>query len=193
MGRAKNTIKQSDISSTPIKVYYSASYASQSLQAYGITTNRGTNYSNYLSLTSTQKTRTTKYRVVKQLYYENYLTGSLIGSASYWNPSAQSTAGTGSFDSDNRTFPSTVSSNVSYFAIPSRTYGEQIKRGSFEINSTTNSYKLIDDGNGNLVDAINGSLHVGNILYAQGMVVITNNEYVGIGMNNSFSISLTVL
>jgi hypothetical protein len=37
---------------------------------------------------------------------------------------------------------------------------------------------LIDDGNGNIIDLDNSNEHVGNILYAQGMVVITNATYV---------------
>ena len=193
MSRAKNTIKLSDISSTPIKVFFSASYVSQSLQDSGITTNRGTNITSYIGSSLTSKKRLTNYRLVRQLYYQNYLTGSVIGSASYWDPSLQSTAASGSLDDDFRYFPNAVSSQVSFLAIPTIQFGEQIKRKSVVINSTQNLYKLIDDGNGNLVDALANDLHVGNVLYAQGIITITNSDYVLILANNTFSFVITPL
>lgn len=105
MSRAKNTIKQSDISSTPIKVKYSATYTSQSLLSYGITTNRGQNITPSASMFSTYKTRMVNYRTIRQLYYENYITGSELNSASYWDPMWQSSASSGSFDDEYRYFP----------------------------------------------------------------------------------------
>ncbi len=191
MSRAKNTIKLSDVSSTPIKVFYSASYTSQSLSANGITTNRGTNLSTYIGTSLTTKLRIRNYRLVRQLYYQNYLTGSVIGSASYWDPSIQSTAASGSFDDDIRYFPSASGSQASFIAIPTLQFGEQISRKTLMINSTQNLYKLVDDGNGNLVDTFSGSLHVGNVLYAQGIATITNSDYIKILFNNSFSFTIS--
>jgi hypothetical protein len=190
MSRAKNTIKQSEVSSTPIKVKYSATYNSQSLQSYGITTNRGQNIPVLASMFSTNQERMVNYRTIRQLYYQNYLTGSVIGSASYWDPMWQSTAASGSFDDEYRYFPSASDSNISFLAIPTTQFGEQISRNSFSIASTdTVSYNIIDDGNGNLVDTLNGSVHVGNIFYAQGIITFTNNDYVGIILNCDFTIS----
>lgn len=197
MSRAKNTIKQSDISSTPIKVKYSATYASQSLLSYGITTNRGQNIPPSASMFSTNKTRMLNYRVMRQLYYENYLTGSLLNSASFWDPMWQSTAASGSFDDDDRPFPNTTlfgSSSISFMAIPSIEFGEQISRKSFALKSTdSSSFYLIDDGNGNIVDAFNGYVHVGNIFYSQGIATFTNNNYVGITLNNQFTVSGSII
>ena len=78
-------------------------------------------------------------------------------------------------------------------AIPTIQFGEQIKRKSVVINSTQNLYKLVDDGNGNLVDALANNLHVGNVLYAQGIITITNSDYVLILANNTFSFVITPL
>lgn len=192
MSRAKNTIKQSDISSTPIKVKYSATYVSQSLLSYGITTNRGQNIAPSASMFSVNKTRMVNYRVMRQLYYQNYLTGSVLDSASFWDPLWQSTASSGSLDNDSRyiqTGSGLVSSSISFIAIPTIRFGEQISRNSFAIKSTDNTtYRIVDDGNGNLLDELNSSVKVGNIFYAQGIATFTNNDYVGIIGNNNFTI-----
>jgi hypothetical protein len=131
---------------------------------------------------------------MKQLYYQTYLTGSLLNSASYWAESWQSTAASGTFDDTNLTFPSTYGKNISFLAIPPITFGEQVSRNTFNLSSTDNvSYRLIDDGNGNVIDTFSGSRHVGNIFYAQGIVTLTDNDYVGILLNNNFTISSSVI
>ena len=193
MSRSKNTIKKSDASSTPIKVKYSATYASQSLIDYGITTNRGIYYSTAVAGTS-NFTRRNNYSVIRQLYYQNYLTGSVIGSASYWDSSLQSTAASGTFDDDNRYFPSATGSNISFFSIPRMQFGEQIGRKSLRLSSTDNvTYNIIDDGNGNIIDTFHNNVHVGNILYAQGIITITNSDYIGIALvNQSIITSISI-
>lgn len=197
MSRAKNTIKQSDISSTPIKVKYSATYVSQSLLSYGITTNRGQNIAPSASMFSVNKTRMVNYRVMRQLYYQNYLTGSVLDSASFWDPLWQSTASSGSLDNDSRyiqTGSGLVSSSISFIAIPTIRFGEQISRNSFAIKSTDNTtYRIVDDGNGNLLDELNSSVKVGNIFYAQGIATFTNNDYIGIIGNNNFTVSTSII
>ena len=54
-------------------------------------------------------------------------------------------------------------------------FGENISRKSLRISGT--SYNLIDDGNGNIIDINNNNTHVGNVLYSQGIVIITNLDY----------------
>jgi hypothetical protein len=181
MGRAKNTIKQSDVSSTPIKVKYSVTYASQSLENYGITTNVGVNYPYTVKMSSANLQSMTKYRLVKQLYYQQAISGS-IGSASFFEPSWQSTAASGTFDDTSLIFPTGSGDSIAVVAIPSIQFGEQVSRKSFAITSTGagTPFNLIDDGNGNLVDSANGSIHVGNLFYAQGIAVITNSDYIQI-------------
>lgn len=194
MSRAKNTIKQSDISSTPIKVKYSATYASQSLLSYGITTNRGQNITPSASMFSAYQTRMVNYRTIRQLYYQSYITGSSLNSASFWDPMWQSSAASGSFDDDILFYPTasglfTDSSSISFVAIPTIQFGEQISRNSFRLRATnSSSFDIIDDGNGNLIDSVNSSAHVGNLFYAQGVAVITNNDYIGTIGNNQFTI-----
>lgn len=170
MSRGQNTIKRSEISTTPALLKYFASYNSSSFNAKGITVNRGVNASYEVS-----GSKFLNYALAKQLYYQEYLTGSLLLSASFWNPSIQSTAASGTFDDDNRYFPTESNSEITLIAIPRNTFGEQIARQSLVITGST--YRLIDDGNGNIVDLQNSGTHVGNILYSQGIIVLTNQDY----------------
>jgi hypothetical protein len=170
MSRGQNTIKRSEVSTTPILLKYSASYDSSSFTANGITVSRGINTS-----FNTDGVKYLNYALVKQLYYQEYLTGSLLGSSSFWDPSIQSTAALGTFDNDYRYFPTSSSAEVTVIGIPRTAFGEQIARKSLLITGST--YRLIDDGNGNVIDSKNSYSHVGNVLYSQGVIVITNLDY----------------
>ena len=182
MGRAKNTIKQSEVSSTPIKVKYSVTYTSQSLENYGITTDVAVNYAYTASMPSANLQSMAKYKTIKQLYYQEYITGSLVGSASFFLPAWQSTAASGTFDDTLLTFPTGSGDSIAVVAIPSIQFGEQVSRKTFAIKSAGagTPFNLIDDGNGNLIDAANSYTHVGNLFYAQGVAVITNSDYIQI-------------
>jgi hypothetical protein len=190
MSIAKNTIRFSDITTTPIKLKYSASFASSSLASNGITTNRGTN--TYVSTSGSYTPTVLNYNSIRQLYYQNYLTGSVERSASFWDPQWQSTAASGSEDFQNSYFPNTQNSNISFMAIPTNIFGENIGRNSFVLESLNRtSYKIVDDGNGNLIDLLSGSLEMGNIFYSQGIATITHPDYVGILLDNSFTFTIT--
>jgi len=177
MGRAKNTLKDSEVSSTPIKLRYSATYVSNSLEDYGITVNTGVNVPYEVSMSPQQMEGMNNYRTVRQLYYQQAISSS-IGSASFWDPMWQSTAASGTNDATYYNFPTQYSGSVLIFAIPSSQFGEQISRNSFILSASDSSYYITDDGNGNLVDRINGSTRVGNLFYAQGIAVITNQDYI---------------
>jgi hypothetical protein len=171
MSRGQNTIKRSEISTTPILLKYSTSYPSASFTSKGITVNRGVN-STYASSGVTSL----NYVLVKQLYYQEYITGSVLFSSSFWNSSPQSTAASGTLDLDYRYFPTESNAQITVVAIPRTVFGEQISRTSFLI--TGSGYRLIDDGNGNVIDSKNSNTHVGNILYSQGVIVITDQNYI---------------
>jgi len=196
MSIAKNTIRFSDITTTPIKLKYSSSFASSSLASYGITQNKGVNVPAILSgsMLSPNIQNALKYKTIQQLYYKEYISSSLLGTGSAYDPSLQSTAASGSYDNDIRYFPTASGDQIRFFAIPTETFGEQIARKSFAWQSTNNStYKIIDDGNGNIVDAFNGYEHVGNILYAQGIVTVVNSNYLSALSDNSFTFSILIL
>jgi len=177
MGRAKNTLNAADVSSTPIKVKYAASYPSSSIADYGITVRSGSNIPYSANMSASQIDTMNNYRVVKQLYYQTYLTGSVINSASFFDPMWQSTAASGSGDGMVYFFPTGSDQSIVIFTIPSSQFGEQISRNSFIISASDSSYYIKDDGNGNLIDTIASNVNVGNIFYAQGIIVITNQDY----------------
>jgi hypothetical protein len=170
MSRGQNTIKRSEVSTTPILLKYSASYDSASFTENGITVNRGVNTS-----FNTDGVQFLNYALVKQLYYQEYITGSALFSSSFWNPSIQSTAASGTFDNDYRYFPTGSNAKVIVIGIPRTAFGEQLARKSLLITGST--YRLIDDGNGNVIDSNSSYVHVGNVLYSQGVIIITDEEY----------------
>lgn len=171
MSRGQNTIKRSEVSTTPILLKYPTSIPSASFSTKGITVNRGIN-SSY----SSGGVQFLNYASVKQLYYQEYLTGSLLFSSSYWNDSLQSTAAKGTFDDDYRYFPTSSSAQVSIIEIPRTVFGEQIARQTLVITGST--YRLIDDGNGNVLDThTTGSQSSSNSAYASSGVRLYSTGY----------------
>jgi hypothetical protein len=169
MSICKNSIFTSDVSTVPIKVKYS-----QSLFAFDPTYNAhvlsGSNGSvtNSGSLTYS----TLLYRMIRQMYYMNYLSGSLLGSGSGWDSSLQSTAASGTLDDDYRYFPTESNANIQVLYMPRDLVGEQISPSSLRISHSYSNLHVIDDGNGNLVK-VSGSERVGNVIYSQGVVIFT--------------------
>lgn len=180
MGRAKNTLNAADVSSTPIKVKYAVSYPSSSLSDYGIVIRSGSNIPYNVTMSLAQQGLMNNYRVIRQLYYQNYLTGSVIGSASAWDPWWQSTAAVGTNDQTVYQFPTGSDETIIIYVIPPNQFGEQVSKMSFALSASDSAYSIIDDGNGNLIDIISGNEHVGNIFYAQGLAVVTNQNYVSL-------------
>lgn len=176
MGRASNTLKGSDVTTTPIRLKYSQSYSSNTMDDYGISVYNGINTPVDADGNFTQEFL--NYASARQLYYKSYISGSLLNSGSGYNDNLQSTAASGTFDNDFRIFPTASNSTIATLSIPMAAFGERIGRRSFNITFDNYGYHLIDDGNGNIIDIDNSNEHVGNILYAQGMVVITNATYV---------------
>jgi hypothetical protein len=170
MGLSKNTLDRSDISTYPIKLKYSASYSSSTAINYGITANRGINTS-----FDVDGRDFLVYKLAKQLYYNSYITGALNNSSSIWDDNLQSTAASGTFDDDFRFFPTGSGDEITVLCIPSIVFGQNISKTTFRISSA--NYNLIDDGNGNVIDTDNENVHVGNVLYRQGISVITNPDY----------------
>jgi len=196
MSRASNSLKISDVLTTPIKLKYSASYESGSFSNYGIAVNLGSN--GVVTSAGSIPASTLTYRSVRHLYYSNYLSGPFPSTTSSLDNYLQSTAASGTLDVDLRYFPTDPDATVIVLSIPRQLYGEKISRKSFLI---TGSYcRVVDDGNGNLVDQFTdpnlyvddgyvsggyyipppprlAGAHVGNIFYAQGIAVITNPLY----------------
>lgn len=174
MGRAKNSLTRESVSSTPVKFRYRAAYESSSLSNYGITVNTGKNYEYTVGMSQQSMQEMNVYRLVKQLYYQVSITSSL-GSSSFFDPMWQSTAASGSGVETVYRFPTEATSSIIVLCVPSSQFGENFARQSFVLSSS--AYYIQDDGNGNLKDYKNSGEHVGNIFYAQGIAVITNEDY----------------
>jgi hypothetical protein len=180
MSRSKNTIRASDATTTPIKLKYSSSFTIGDTIALGLTT--GSAINGPISLSGTIDQRSLNYRFLKQRYYQYYLTGSQNFSASYYDWNQQSTSCSGSFEFENRFFPTESNKRVGFVAIPREIFGEQISRGSLIIGNPGTptkdfEYSLYDDANGNLKIRVGGTLnrHVGNVIYSQGLVIVTTD------------------
>jgi hypothetical protein len=117
------------------------------------------------------------YMSAQQLYYRSYISSSLMLSASYCDDNYQSTAASGTLDAEIRTFPTASNSQITTISIPRLSFGENIGKKTFNLYDSSSVYNIVDDGNGNLIDTLNSNVHVGNILYAQGMVILTNPAY----------------
>jgi len=183
MSRASNTLKASDISTTPIKLKYAFTASSNTYSSYGISVGSGSN--GPVTISGSVKQNTINYRTIRQLYYQNWLTGSLNFSASYWDSNTQSTACSGSFEYENRRFPTQSNAKISYISIPPMVFGEQVSRNSLFIRATSGgsnpyTFTFWDDSNGNLSGSVNSTNYgqVGNIIYSQGMIIMTSTASV---------------
>lgn len=172
MSNSRNTIRFDDATTTPVKLKYTASYGIEEALLYGVKYLSGVNVPITPYYTGSEAYT---YRSIKHLYYSNTISASYQPSSSYYDNWMQSTAASGTVDAYIRNFPISASAEIKVISIPREVFGEQISRSSFSLVSAT--YYIIDDGNGNLVDTNASRVHVGNILYAQGMVIVTNPDY----------------
>jgi hypothetical protein len=163
MAISKNIIDRSDINTQPINIKYPV----QNYGGYVV----GDGVNRYTIFTSSLDPESLLYRSIKQLYYNAHLTGSLLNSASGWDPQWQSTAASGTLDADYRYFPTDYLSQISVIQIGKQAYGENIAKRSLTLS--INGSACQDDGNGNIVLA-GTATRIGNVFYSQGMIVITD-------------------
>lgn len=149
MSRSANSILAGDISVTPIKLKYSASYSDSQLTEANIVNYVGVN--GPVTSTGSVAQTTLNYLSTRHLFYANYLTGSFPTSASGYDNFLQSTAAYGTLDADVRYFPTESNATIQILSIPREVYGEKIGRQSFKISSSLAN--IFDDGNGNLIDS----------------------------------------
>lgn len=135
------------------------------------------------------------YSSIKQLFYSNYISGSL-GEISEMATASFNNDGTINGKNDQNSFynyDQTTLNPQKYFptasqesgsveigviSIPSKLYGDHIKPGSIVIQSEQ-SGSLYDDGEGRIY-APNGNLerrYVGNVSYSHGLITITKQTY----------------
>jgi hypothetical protein len=183
----------------------------------GIDTFVGRNV-NWFSDKTTTGTLSTEYQALiynsaKQLYYSNFISSSTGDNVSqpvlFPGSDASGNVLIGAVQSPlydnflqstlvpNRSWPTASNAYIGVISIPSKLYGDQIQPNSFRYKVIGNT--ITDDGQGNI---ISGSTNIGNIIYTQGIVVLTyqgniygdpvNSFVARTNVTCSFSSSMTI-
>jgi hypothetical protein len=154
-----------------------------------ITIYKGTNFTGSFSPTeptSSGQYERLVYSSINHLFYQEYSgsldTGSLMFNVNTYQ-SASSQRPTASYFDYNtnplliKSFPTGVNESIRVFVINKDIYGSKVLPNSFALSSS--AYYITDDGYGNLYDSgsTNGYVHIGNIFYAFGIGIITNQDY----------------
>jgi len=153
------------------------------------------------SQTENEEYRRLVFDSIKNLYYQNYVSGTLSGdfyqSSSFFNYE-QSTLisntirnlptisgsidGLNEYDISSSLYDSTTlfdsdkGSKIVVISIDQNIFGSGLSPNTINISGST--YNLQDDGEGNIMDTLaTSSLYVGNVFYSQGLIVITNQDY----------------
>ena len=121
------------------------------------------------------------YNQINQLFYQEYTasldTRSLMFSLENYESASQQRPTSSYFIyNDNKnlftSFPTGAMDGIRVLAINQEIYGSKVLPNHFILSSS--KYYVKDDGYGNLYD---GSTHIGNIFYAHGLGIITNQDY----------------
>ena len=205
----------SDVIVTPFKVNKSFSFNGDGVSNSGIDRFIGKNIP-YISGSDetgqiTSQSQALIYKSAEQLYYSNFISGSNgspVTTASF-NTDGTITSTNGAYQpmyenflqstyTASRFFPTGSEEYIGVVSIPSNLFGEYIKPGTFNIINEVGRF-IYDDGEGNLLQNI-GNTKVGDIIYGQGMAIITgyyNNfnrlqPYIEGAITCSFQSTLTI-
>ncbi len=179
----------SDVLVTPFKVNKSFIFKGNELTGSNVGIDRlyGTNQPYILGSDETgyiqSQSQALVYQSAKQLYYSNFISGSNgspVTTASF-NIDGTITSTNGAYQpmyenflqstyTSSRYFPTGSGEHIGVFSIPSNLFGEYIKPGTLSIIESSIG-TFTDNGEGELISA---SLKVGDIIYGQGIVVVTN-------------------
>jgi hypothetical protein len=134
------------------------------------------------------------YTQINHMFYQSY-TGSLNTSSlasSIYYESASRHRPTASYfiynDKDDliKSFPTGVNEGIRVISIDQTIYGNKVLPNTFQVSSS--KYNIQDDGLGNLYDYSGSTTHVGNIFYAHGLAIITNQDYQSMFPLSSFNL-----
>jgi hypothetical protein len=120
------------------------------------------------------------YSQINQLFYQKYITSlntsSLVNSIYYESASQQRPTSSYFIYNDSarliENFPTGAMEGIRVLAINQDIFGDKILPNTFMLSSS--AYYVVDDGYGNLYDT---NTHIGNLFYAHGLGVITNQDY----------------
>jgi hypothetical protein len=137
------------------------------------------------------------YAEINQLFYQSYsasLNTSSLANSIYYEFASQQRPTASYFiynDSANliKNFPTNSGATIQVLSINQEIFGNKILPYSFVISGS--SYYIIDDGYGNLYDTKSSKTFIGNLFYAQGLSVITNQNgsYQGLFSSSKWTVS----
>ena len=122
------------------------------------------------------------YDQINQLFYQSYTesldTSSLMFTINNYESASQQRPTSSYFiynDNSNLIdyFPTGAMEGIRVLSINQSLFGNKVLPNNFVLSSS--AYYVTDDGYGNLYN--NGTTHIGNIYYAQGLAIITNQDY----------------
>jgi hypothetical protein len=121
------------------------------------------------------------YRQINHLFYQSYSssldTSSLLSGFNYISASQIRPTGSYFIYNDNANFvdyfPTGAMDGIRVLAINQNIFGNKVLPNYFVL--TSSAYSITDDGYGNLLD--NKTTYIGNLFYAHGLAVITNQDY----------------
>ena len=124
------------------------------------------------------------YAQMNQMFYQTYTaslnTSSLMFTLNNYQSASQQRPTSSYFiynDNDNLivNFPTGAMEGIRVVAINQSVFGNKVLPGNFQLSSS--AYNIKDDAYGNLFDYSGSKTYVGNIYYAQGLAIITNQDY----------------
>jgi hypothetical protein len=124
------------------------------------------------------------YTQINQLFYQDYTTSldtsSLMFTLNNYESASQQRPTSSYFIyNDNKNlvtaFPTGAMEGIRVLAVNQDIYGNKVLPNHFILSSS--AYYVTDDGFGNLYDTKSTKTHIGNLFYAHGLGVITNQDY----------------
>ena len=124
------------------------------------------------------------YTQINQMFYQTYTaslnTSSLMFTLNNYESASQQRPTSSYFIYNNNdnlivSFPTGAMEGIRVVAINQSIFGNKVLPGNFQLSSS--AYNIKDDAYGNLFDYSGSKTYVGNIYYAQGLAIITNQDY----------------
>jgi hypothetical protein len=160
---------------------------------------KGTNVAGTFSITGDPKTagqyERLIYNSINHLFYQSYTgslnTSSLANSLNNYESASQQRPTSSYFiynDNNNlvNNYPTGTNQNIQVLAINQNIYGNKVLPNSVLLTGAT--VNVTDDGFGNLYDTYSTKTHIGNLFYAHGMIIITNQSYQDL-FTNTFTLN----
>jgi hypothetical protein len=183
-------LSKSDVTVVPYHAnkQWSLNYCPYPTSSDYLTIYTGTNVTGAFSLDNDPITENEYERLVytqiNHLFYQSYSasldTRSLMFSLeNYASASEQRPTSSYFIYNDNynlvQNFPTGAMEGIRVLSVNEDIFGNKILPNNFVLSSS--AYYITDDGYGNLYDYSGSKTHVGNIYYAQGLAIITNQDY----------------